>query len=140
MTAAWLTLLLFYLPIASAISAQLSYSSASRITSFCKCICNSNSTIIPLLHPSNPSNPCNDCNRQFCLNYQLPFCTDVEAEAITTKCFQRDSLKDKLVVYLFIFVTSGLLIWAAVRPWAQKYIDAAQDRARPTPAYAVLPN
>lgn len=35
---------------------------------------------------------------------------------------ERDSNKDKAVVFIFIIATSGLLLWAAVRPWAEKWI------------------
>jgi hypothetical protein len=30
---------------------------------------------------------------------------------------ERDSLKDKVVVCVFIFATAGLLLWALIRPW-----------------------
>lgn len=39
-------------------------------------------------------------------------------------CFtERDSRKDEAVVFIFIFATGGLLAWAAVKPWAQKWLE-----------------
>jgi hypothetical protein len=37
-----------------------------------------------------------------------------------TTCFQRDSAKDKAVVFIFIGATVGLLGYAAVRPWIER--------------------
>ncbi|KAF8250920.1 hypothetical protein K440DRAFT_526835, partial [Wilcoxina mikolae CBS 423.85] len=90
-----------------------SITSATSPALFCKCICSTNSTIIPLPQ----TNTCQDCNRQFCLDYHLPICkTSKEADVVTT-CFQRDSMKDKVVVCVFIFAVLGLLLWALIRPW-----------------------
>jgi hypothetical protein len=36
---------------------------------------------------------------------------------------ERDSAKDEAVVFIFIFATVGLLIYAAVRPWAEKWAE-----------------
>ena len=108
--------------------------------SFCKCICNTNSTIIAL-SPSTTTSParvarasasasgtppkhhkltCADCTRSFCASYNLPICKDVDEDKIFTSCFQRDSLKDELVIYLFLAVTTGLLVWAGAKPWIEK--------------------
>ncbi|KAF3403677.1 hypothetical protein F1880_009475 [Penicillium rolfsii] len=66
---------------------------------------------------------CNDCNRKFCLDYELPICKDAKEEDIFTTCFQRDSRKDEAVVFIFIFATSGLLAWALLKPWIERYIE-----------------
>jgi hypothetical protein len=67
-------------------------------TSFCKCTCAGNSTIVALDAPATPQKAspnlreratkktCNDCNRQFCLGY--PFCTGVKEEQVFTTCFR----------------------------------------------------
>lgn len=119
-------------------------------TSYCKCICFQNSTIIPLnappttspssvpRHIQGPFNPltpradetadspkhhrltCNDCNRAFCLDYNLPICKNAREEDVFAQCFQRDSLKDETVVVLFILVTTGLLGWALIKPYVTK--------------------
>lgn len=49
-------------------------------------------------------------------------------EDVFTTCFQRDSRKDEAVVFIFIFATSGLLIWAAAKPWVGKWVDSARER------------
>lgn len=36
---------------------------------------------------------------------------------------ERDSRKDETVVFIFIIATGGLLVWAAVKPWAEKWIE-----------------
>lgn len=38
---------------------------------------------------------------------------------------ERDSTKDEAVVFIFIFATAGLLIWAAIRPWVGRWIDVS---------------
>ena len=69
---------------------------------------------------------CNDCNRQFCLWHDLPILEDCRRENkgneedIFAECFQRDSAKDQAVVYTFIVLTSGLLVYAAVKPWLER--------------------
>ncbi|EEQ92079.1 uncharacterized protein BDCG_07199 [Blastomyces dermatitidis ER-3] len=135
--------------------------SASIHTSFCKCTCFSNSTIIQLGPPqAKPLSPspaifffprddkedgddkkdpekgdkkyralnCNDCNRRFCLGYGLPKCKGAKEDDVVTSCFQRDSNKDKAVVYIFIIATVGLLVWAAVKPLVEKWILAVRER------------
>ncbi|KEF58977.1 uncharacterized protein A1O9_03820, partial [Exophiala aquamarina CBS 119918] len=128
----------------------------SSATSFCKCICFNNSTIIPLNPPSSKTSShnleirspplgeraddddktpakahrkltCADCTRAFCLDYNLPICKDAGDEDVFTTCFQRDSLKDETVVVIFIFATAGLLAWALVKPW----VDRLRLRNRP---------
>ncbi|KAJ5675843.1 hypothetical protein N7462_008740 [Penicillium macrosclerotiorum] len=136
-------------------------------TSFCKCTCFSNSTIIPL-DPAKPGSSssaldkvyniyerafddpsadpeppvpqvieraqkyralnCNDCNRKFCLDYDLPICKDAKEDDVFTTCFQRDSRKDEAVVFIFIFATGGLLAWAVLKPWIERYLEAARER------------
>jgi len=78
-------------------------------TSFCKCICSNNSTIIALNPPSASTSPtanarlhshlsnrepphhkltCADCNRAFCLDYHLPICKNAREEDVFTTCFR----------------------------------------------------
>lgn len=138
-------------------------------TSYCKCICFQNSTIIPLNSPpSQSSTPsarspllvreqednaedegkkqqhhhtltCADCNRAFCLDYNLPICKNAKEEDVFAQCFrmlqvlrdtsspgiltgmlERDSLKDRSIVTLFILATASLLIWALIKPYIVK--------------------
>ncbi|KAJ5166557.1 uncharacterized protein N7482_005338 [Penicillium canariense] len=160
-----------------ALLSLISLTQASTPTSFCKCTCFSNSTIIPLdpgksssssaldhvynLYERAFASPdldlastpesksetdseapaalteraskyralsCNDCNRKFCLDYELPICKDAKEEDVFTTCFQRDSRKDEAVVFIFIFATGGLLTWALLKPWIERYIEAARER------------
>lgn len=114
-------------------------------TSFCKCTCFSNSTIIQLdgTNPSSTPNPsnggsksdaakktrgtCSDCNKAFCLSYNLPICKRAKEEDVFTTCFQRDSAKDEAVVFIFIGATTGLLVYAAVRPWVERWTEVCYD-------------
>ncbi|KAM0720488.1 hypothetical protein Q7P37_004624 [Cladosporium fusiforme] len=119
---------------------------AASPTSFCKCTCFSNSTIIPLSskpseNKQTPAKPpsslfdirapseqpahrsCADCTKQFCLSYNLPICSKAKEEDVSTICFQRDSAKDQAVVLLFIGATVGLLLWAAVRPAYERWSE-----------------
>jgi hypothetical protein len=105
-------------------------------TSFCKCTCFGNSTIVALDGPRGTSKPnlelrpraskksCNDCNRQFCLSYS--FCKGEKDENVFTTCFQRDSTKDQVVVLSFIAATVGLLSYAAVRPWVDQWREVCR--------------
>ncbi|KAF1831361.1 hypothetical protein BDW02DRAFT_572124 [Decorospora gaudefroyi] len=122
---------------------SLSTSLAASPTSFCKCTCFGNSTIVALDAPTTTKKPsaaapnlhlqpraskktCNDCNRQFCLGYS--FCTGEKEENVFTTCFQRDSAKDQAVVFVFIGATVGLLGWAGVRPWVEGWRERARER------------
>ncbi|KAH6617731.1 hypothetical protein B0J18DRAFT_259432 [Chaetomium sp. MPI-SDFR-AT-0129] len=69
----------------------------------------------PLLTPREASTSCKQCNRAFCLKYNLPICKDAEDKDIKTTCFQRDSPKDRFIVWGFLLGTAGLLGWAALR-------------------------
>jgi hypothetical protein len=111
---------------------------------FCKCTCFSESKIIELGGQStsgddsgNGHSTCLDCTKKFCLDYHLPICKDATEDDVFTTCFrmflrrllngklrriERDSVKDEAVVFIFIFATVGLLIYAAAQPFAQKWI------------------
>ena len=137
-----LPFLLLFIPLALA---------AQTATSFCKCICFDNSTIIALNPPTTTTGAsrssshttlssradhkhpltCTDCNRAFCLSYNLPICQSASEEDVFTTCFQRDSLKDETVVVVFIIATAGLLVWALLKPWV--------DRVREKRSYMSLP-
>ncbi|GAA98216.1 uncharacterized protein L969DRAFT_93176 [Mixia osmundae IAM 14324] len=94
---------------------------------FCKCICFSNYTIVPLYRPNDPSKPCLSCTKQFCLDQKLGICKDAEKGEtdldtatgeegdVTTKCFQRDSVLSRFVIMSFIGITAGLLLSASVK-------------------------
>ncbi|KAK1754223.1 hypothetical protein QBC47DRAFT_325351 [Echria macrotheca] len=123
------------IPSSSYIFLLLAYFTAlitASAPTFCKCTCFTNSTIIPLGPQSSPpkspppreillvepraaSSDCSQCNRKFCLDYNLPICKDAEEKDVTTKCFQRDSRKDQVIVWGFVLGTAGLLGWAGVR-------------------------
>ncbi|KAK8097808.1 uncharacterized protein PG998_013294 [Apiospora kogelbergensis] len=58
---------------------------------------------------------CAQCTRKFCLDYGFPFCKKAEEKDVVTMCFQRDSRKDQIIVWGFIFGTLGLLGWAGAK-------------------------
>lgn len=58
---------------------------------------------------------CSACTKTFCRDHNLPICHGAEDDDITTMCFQRDSSKDRVIVWCFILGTLGLLGWAAFR-------------------------
>ncbi|KAF1947658.1 hypothetical protein EJ02DRAFT_449135 [Clathrospora elynae] len=119
----------------------LSLSLAASPTSFCKCTCFGNSTIVALDAPTTSKKPaspalhlkpraskkkCSDCNRQYCLGYS--FCAGEKEENVLTTCFQRDSAKDQVVVFIFIGATVGLLGWAGLRPWVEGWKERVRAR------------
>ncbi|KAL6892890.1 hypothetical protein HDV57DRAFT_513156 [Trichoderma longibrachiatum] len=127
------------------LAALVALASASSAPRFCKCTCFKNSTIIPLgpqhqpdqrslFHEPPPppsaddddhhhhhharrtaSTSCADCTKAFCLSQGISFCENAEEDDVVTLCFQRDSNKDKIIVWGFIFGTLGLLGWAALK-------------------------
>jgi len=112
-------------------------SSAASSTTFCKCTCFAESKIIELdgqtssassVDSSGTYATCTDCTKKFCLDYHLPICKDATESDVFTTCFQRDSAKDEAVVFIFIFATVGLLIYAAVQPFVQKWVGAMRER------------
>ena len=86
--------------------------------------------------------------RKFCLDYHLPICRGASSPTtpgddtvivdISTVCFrttlpptpdtvitgylERDSRKDQLIVVLFLIVTTGLLVYALIRPYVQSWL------------------
>ncbi|WWC87994.1 uncharacterized protein L201_002896 [Kwoniella dendrophila CBS 6074] len=109
--------------------------------SYCKCICFSNSTIIPLYRPDNIKKPCLTCTRQFCLDQKLSICKGAQVPELDTdigtgtegdveaRCFKRDSPRDQLVVTFFLLIVFGLLLVAAIR---SRLRQAIEIRGRPT--------
>ncbi|KAK2730746.1 hypothetical protein CKAH01_09369 [Colletotrichum kahawae] len=113
--------------------------SANSAPTFCKCTCFKNSTIVALgpqhrddnqaatpprdLPPSDlhheskraASSSCSQCTKAFCLSRGIDFCRDATEENVQTMCFQRDSNKDKVIVWGFLLGTTGLLGWAAFK-------------------------
>lgn len=109
MRAAHLTSILTFLTPIIIVFFLTTPTSAARTTatSFCKCICFNNSTIIALNPPSNSNQEsdasddssdssgrkshrpldCSACNRAFCLDYNLPICKNAREEDIFTTCF-----------------------------------------------------
>jgi len=110
-------------------------------TSFCKCTCFSNSTIIQLNGTSPGSGDsnsdskkargtCSECNKASCLSYNLTICESAKEEDVFTTCFKRDSAKDEAVVFIFIAATTGLLVYAAVRPWVEKWTQVSSEHGK----------
>ncbi|EGG01950.1 uncharacterized protein MELLADRAFT_91811 [Melampsora larici-populina 98AG31] len=98
--------------------------------SFCKCMCFSNYTIVPLYRPKDIAKPCLTCTKQFCLDQKLAICQNAQLGNtnpdtgtgdegdVRTKCFQRDSAKDATIVIGFIIITTALLLGAFLKEYA----------------------
>ncbi|QPG94270.1 hypothetical protein C2857_005562 [Epichloe festucae Fl1] len=67
------------------------------------------------LAPRSVSTSCSECTKSFCLSQGIDFCKEAKEEDVATLCFQRDSYKDKIIVWGFILGTAGLLGWAAFK-------------------------
>ena len=73
---------------------------------------------------------CSECTKSFCLNQGIDICKDAEEDDVMTLCFQRDSNKDKIIVWGFIVGTCGLLGWALfkhVAKWRGNRTFGRQD-------------
>ncbi|KAL2119949.1 hypothetical protein VTJ04DRAFT_6910 [Mycothermus thermophilus] len=75
-----------------------------------------------LLTHREPTNSCQQCTRAFCQSYNLPICKDFDEKDIKTSCFQRDSHKDRLIIWCFLLATGALLGWAL----AKRLVSAAK--------------
>ncbi|KTW28604.1 uncharacterized protein T551_02454 [Pneumocystis jirovecii RU7] len=104
-------------------------SDIGAIYSYCKCTCFGNSVILRLNDPTTKNKPCQDCTKKYCLEQNLPICKNaqqkdpeelIKSTDITTVCFQRESVKDMIMVYLFIIITGTLLILAPLRPYTSR--------------------
>ncbi|KND86944.1 hypothetical protein TOPH_08421 [Tolypocladium ophioglossoides CBS 100239] len=76
------------------------------------------------------STSCSECTKAFCLSQGIDFCKDAKEENVVTMCFQRDSNKDKIIVWGFILGTVGLLGWAAFKhvvEWRDSRAMSRQD-------------
>ncbi|KAH8922189.1 hypothetical protein BT69DRAFT_1207534, partial [Atractiella rhizophila] len=94
---------------------------------WCKCICFNNYQILPLYRPEDESKPCLTCTKQWCLSQGLDICTDAsnpdvdpdtatgEEGDVRTKCFQRDSVRDQVIIFTFILVAGGMLCIALLK-------------------------
>ncbi|KAG5926960.1 hypothetical protein E4U42_002779 [Claviceps africana] len=79
----------------------------------------------PNVAPRSLSTSCSECTKSFCLNQGIDFCKEAKEGDVVTMCFQRDSNKDKIIVWGFILGTSGLLGWAAFK----RVIEQRDQRA-----------
>ncbi|KAG6048477.1 hypothetical protein E4U17_007128 [Claviceps sp. LM77 group G4] len=75
--------------------------------------------------PRSLSTSCSECTKSFCLNQGIDFCKEAKEEDVVTMCFQRDSNKDRIIVWAFILGTTGLLGWAALK----RFIEQRDQRA-----------
>ncbi|RUS20849.1 hypothetical protein BC937DRAFT_94196 [Endogone sp. FLAS-F59071] len=113
---------------------------AANIIWFCKCTCGANSSILEL--PLNETKPCALCTKQYCLeNVPNGTCEGIQDSTcpstdLHTACFARDSLKDEIIVYLFLIVTLSLLFIAMVRPYVTNWWRQHQIRN----IYSSMPN
>jgi len=146
-----LTLFLFLVSLIGLVSAGA--------PTFCKCTCFKNSTIIPMgpksqsdgssasslrrsvdlftlpqhevdLDRRTASTSCSDCTKAFCLGQGIDICKDAEEDDVVTMCFQRDSNKDRIIVWGFILGTTGLFGWALVKKvmaWREARAFTRQD-------------
>lgn len=123
----------------------ISSAQAADIKMFCKCFCGSNSTVfeIPVIDPK----PCANCTKQFCLdNVKDGICDGIAdstcpSNDFKTACFgkfiycehlvekhylisfeiARDSYKDEIIVRSFLIITIGLVLFALIKPFFDKW-------------------
>lgn len=64
----------------------------------------------------------------------MDICKDATNEDVQHMCFQRDSNKDRIIVWLFILSTTGLLGWSAVKRIMEMRESKMRDQITPTRA------
>ncbi|KAK9700467.1 hypothetical protein K7432_012184 [Basidiobolus ranarum] len=104
---------------------------AANPISFCKCVCGTNVTIVEL--KETPNKPCQECTKAFCLTRDANFCSGAGDSGLLATCFQRDSYKDQVVIYIFLIVTGGLLVAALLKPYRARW-------QRSTNTYSTMAN
>lgn len=72
---------------------------------YCKCQCSAEDLIVPI-------KACALCTKDVCLASSKDFCKD---EEIKLSCYQVESVKDQMVVYGFIGLVGGLVMYAVYR-------------------------
>lgn len=86
--------------------------SSAAYQQYCKCLCNDVSIVQPI-------DRCGNCTKQFCLSQDIcssqPTNTSpndsLEPPIIIINCFQTESFKDSLIVYGFVLLIVGLLVY-----------------------------
>lgn len=74
---------------------------------YCKCECNARTII-------NPIDKCKLCTEEYCLSQNEKLCDSDDAinekpGSIIISCFQVESLKESLIIYLFLTIVFGLM-------------------------------
>lgn len=69
---------------------------------YCKCQCNDQVLV-------DKVDKCGLCTKEWCLEQKNDLCEDA-AESIIISCFQVESVKEKVVVCLFLVAVAGLLV------------------------------
>lgn len=93
---------------------------------YCICTCGANSKILEI-------DNCTNCSKAHCIANIPDLCKDKSNGEINSECFriyshylfniERDSFKDKFMVYLFLFITFGLLSTACLKPYILRYLE-----------------
>lgn len=93
---------------------------AQAYTQICRCDCGTNYTVVELPDEGlSYTASCTNCTKKFCLAQNFTMCQGVDEVLVSASCFQRESLKEQFFIYTFIIITSGLLLYAAIAPYAQ---------------------
>ncbi|CUM67204.1 uncharacterized protein PRCAT00004897001 [Priceomyces carsonii] len=69
---------------------------------YCRCECNEKSVVQPIER-------CGLCTKPFCMDHDPKLCDEDASEDILISCYQIESTKDSIVVYLFIIIVCGLV-------------------------------
>lgn len=94
----------------------------------CRCDCGTNYKIVELPDEGlGYTAACTNCTKKFCLSQNFTICEGVDEMLVSSSCFQRESLKEQLFIYTFIIITTGLLLYATVMPFAQEKINSFRN-------------
>ncbi|KAJ3350377.1 hypothetical protein AMAG_04475 [Allomyces macrogynus ATCC 38327] len=90
----------------------------------CKCTCGLNTTIVPV-------DACTACKIALCSS--LPSspdytCSPTAETTLDAVCFDRESVKDEVLVGLYLAILGVLLVTATFRPWVTRMVNRIQSR------------
>lgn len=73
---------------------------------YCSCDCGTGHGLVELWDDKGNHLPCSNCTKELCSRQKE--CLGVNIDLVQSVCFQRESLKDAVIVWFFLLVVMGM--------------------------------
>lgn len=86
---------------------------AAGYQKFCRCSCNEKSLIETV-------EKCGQCTKDFCIGLDQALCEssdEMAANDILISCFEIESFKEYFIIYSFVLLVIGFIIWGTIREY-----------------------